>query len=154
MFVVAVSFFPLNLSTKYVAVVVHVYSWSASMSHQCASCPMNDCTRLSGQPYSPTIFDTSSAWNVGNSHSLKIKGGNAIGLLTLWVSSLGILSFSNEIVAFIFWPHGRPTNTDYVGIPSTKLITSKLKVNHSRYSHDDHLCTFQQPNELDELLVC
>jgi len=73
-FVVALSFSFPNLLTKYVVVVIYVYSQGMCEPHQCPIFYYRHYI----QPCSPIEFNTSSTLDVGDSYSLNRKGANAV----------------------------------------------------------------------------
>ena len=75
----AFSFWPPKRSTKYVDVVIQLWSRDWWVPHQRVACPVKDSTKLCRQPWSPIFFDTSFKCIVGEFASLNLN----FGVLTL-----------------------------------------------------------------------
>ena len=80
-----VSFWPPNCLTKYVDVVVQLWSRDWWVPHQRATCPVKDSTKLCRRPWLPIFFETSFKWIVGEYASLNIN----FGMLTLFGIRVG-----------------------------------------------------------------
>ena len=80
-----VNFWHPNRSTKYVDVVVQLWSRDWWVPHQHDAFPVKDSTKLCRWPWSPIFFETSFKWIVGGSSSLNLY----FGFLTLFGMRVG-----------------------------------------------------------------